>query len=181
MSKRLEDCLHRCIIQKNQKEHQRAGKVRFFGYVLIKHRQTNNGAKLWAPLEALQGFWVPILAILTDSQYLQQGASGKAQNWKSRGWTTSLGALKAIVLVWELSLHEMSKPDKQVRWEHVPAHANVHGNEVANGFTMEGMCSNPLWSGKRHYDQGSDTESTVGLRGGSDSDATKGIWEELGL
>ena len=28
-----------------------------------------NGAELWAALEALQGFWVPKLAILTDSQY----------------------------------------------------------------------------------------------------------------
>ena len=40
----------------------------------------HNGAKLWAALEALQGFWVPKLAILTDSQYLQLGATGRAQH-----------------------------------------------------------------------------------------------------
>ena len=33
--------------------------VRFCGYVPTRHRQTNNGAELWAALEALQGFWVP--------------------------------------------------------------------------------------------------------------------------
>ena len=41
----------------------------------------------------------------------------------------------------------MSKPGRQVRWVHVQAHINVHGNEVASGLVMEGMCSNPLWSG----------------------------------
>ena len=54
--------------------------VRFCGYVPTRHRQTNNGAELWAAVEALQGFWVPKLAILTDSQYLQLGATGRAQH-----------------------------------------------------------------------------------------------------
>ena len=48
-------------------------------------------------------------------------------------------------------LHGMSKPRRQVRWELVPAQVNMYGNKVANGLAMEGMCSNPLWSGKRHY------------------------------
>ena len=52
--------------------------VRFCGYVPTHHRQTNNGVELWAAAEALQGFWVPKLAILTDSQYLQLGATGRA-------------------------------------------------------------------------------------------------------
>ena len=43
-------------------------------------------------------------------------------------------------------LQEMAKPGREVRWEHVPTHANVQGNEVANGLAMEGMCSSPLWS-----------------------------------
>ena len=30
--------------------------VRFCGYVPTHHRQTNNGAELWAAVEALQGF-----------------------------------------------------------------------------------------------------------------------------
>ena len=41
--------------------------VRSRGYVPTRHRQTNNGAELWAALEALQGFWVPKLAIITNS------------------------------------------------------------------------------------------------------------------
>ena len=67
--------------------------VRLCGYVATRHRQTNNGVELWAALEALQGFWVLKLAILTDSQYLQLGAIGRAQHWKSKGWTTTSGKL----------------------------------------------------------------------------------------
>ena len=48
-------------------EDEQGPEVRFCGYVPTRHRQTNNGAELWAALEALQGFWVPKLAILTDS------------------------------------------------------------------------------------------------------------------
>ena len=64
-------------------------------------------------------------------------------------------------------------------WEHVPAHVNVYGNEVANGLAVEGMCSNPLWS--KNIRQDSASESTVGLWGGSGLEVGELIWEELGL
>ena len=51
-------------------EDEQGHEVCFCGYVPTRHRQTNKGAELWAALEALQGFWVPKLAILTDSQHL---------------------------------------------------------------------------------------------------------------
>ena len=54
--------------------------MRFCSYVPTRHRQTINGPELWAALEALQGFCVPKLAILTDSQYLHLGANGRAQH-----------------------------------------------------------------------------------------------------
>ena len=44
------------------------------------------------------------------------------------------------VLVWELLLQEMNKLGIKVRWVHIRAHVNAQGNEVANGFAMEGMC-----------------------------------------
>ena len=53
----------------NAPEDEQGPEVCFCGYVLVKHRQTNNAAELWVALEALQGFWVPKLAVLTDSQY----------------------------------------------------------------------------------------------------------------
>ena len=59
-------------------EDEHGPEVRFCGYVPVCHRPTNNRAELLATLEALQGFWVPKLAILTDSQYLQLGATGRA-------------------------------------------------------------------------------------------------------
>ena len=37
-------------------EDEQGPEVRFCGYVRTRHRQTNNGAELWAALEALQGF-----------------------------------------------------------------------------------------------------------------------------
>ena len=66
-------------------EDEHGPKVRFCGHIPTRHRQTNNGAVLWATLEALQGFWAPKLAILTDSQYLPLGATGRARHWKSKG------------------------------------------------------------------------------------------------
>ena len=157
--------------------------VRFCGYVPTHHRQTNNGAEFWAAVEALQGFWVPKLAILTDSQYLQLGATGRAQHLKSKGWTTTSGKLQAHVPVWEMLLQEMATPGREVRWEHVPAHVNVQGNEVANGLAMEGMCSSPLWSRHVAPNSSSGSESTVGLRGGSgsESEGTKALWSSLGM
>ena len=59
-------------------------------------------------------------------------------------------------------MQEIHKPGRRVRWEHVPAHVNVYGNEVANGLAVEGMCSNPLWS--QNVRQDSDSESTLGLQ-----------------
>ena len=157
--------------------------VRFCGYVPTHHRQTNNGAELWAAVEALQGFWVPKLAILTDSQYLQLGATGRAQHWKSKGWTTSSGKLQVHVPVWEILLQEMATPGQEVRWEHVPAHVNVQGNEMANGLAMEGMCSSPLWSQHAAPTSSSGSDSTVGLRGGSgsESEGTRALWSSLGM
>ena len=61
-------------------EDEQGPKVRFCGYIPTRHRQTNDGLELWAAVEALQGFWVPKLAILTNSQYLQLGATGRAQH-----------------------------------------------------------------------------------------------------
>ena len=68
------------------------------------------------------------------------------------------------------------------RWEHVWAHFNVQGNEVANGLAMDGMCSSPLRSKQVQQDL-SDLESTVGLRGGSGSESedTKMLWASPGI
>ena len=124
---------------------------------------------------------MPKLAILTDSQYLQLGATSRAQHWKSKGWTTTSGKLQ--VHVWEMLLQEMATPGREVRWEHVPAHVNVQWNEVANGLAMEGMCSSPLWSQHVAPNSSSGSESTVGLRGGSGSESedTKALWPSLGM
>ena len=164
-------------------EDEQGPEVRFGGYVPTRHKQTNNGAELWAAPEALQDFWVPKLAILTNSQYLQLGATGGAQHWKSKGWTTTSGKLQVHVPVWEMLLQEMAKPGREVRWEHVPTHVNVQGNEVANGLAMEGMCSSPLWSQQATQQLSSGSESTVGLRGGSGSESkdTKALWSSLGM
>ena len=81
-----------------------------------------------------------------NTQYLQLGASVGPLTWRSRGWTSPSGALKANILVWEMLLHEMAKPGRVIRWEHVPTHVNIQGNKVANGLALEGMCNSPLWS-----------------------------------
>ena len=90
--------------------------------------------------------------------------------------------LQVHMPVWEMLLHEMEKPRRDVRWVNIPAHVNVHGNEVANGLAMAGMCSSSLWS-KQVQQDSSDSESTVGLRGGSGSESedTKTMWASLAL
>ena len=45
---------------------------------------------------------------------------------------------------------------------------------------LEGICGNPLWSRSRSRDSSS-SESTVGLRGGSQLGEAEGLCEELGL
>ena len=186
-SERVQDCIHRRVIKKTESqghvqgraggfgvfaaEEEQGPEVRFCGYVPTHHKQTNNGAELWAALEALQGFWVPKLAILTDSHHLQLGATGRAQHWRSKRWTTTSGKLQVHVPVWEMLLQEMAKPGREVRREHVPAHVNVQGNEVVNGLAIEGMCSSPLWSQQVTQQSSSGSESTVGLRGGSGSES----------
>ena len=93
------------------------------------------------------------------------------------------GKLQVHVPVWEKLLQEMATPGREVRWEHVPAHVNVQGNEVANGLAMEGMCSSPLWSQHVAPNSSSGSESTVGLRGGSgsESEGTRALWSSLGM
>ena len=108
-------------------ENEGGPEVTFCGYVLTRHRQTNNGAELWAALEALQGFLVSKLAIVTESQYLQLRVTGRAQHWSSKGWTTTSGKLHVHVPVWEMLFREMPKPRREVKWEHVPAHVNLRG------------------------------------------------------
>ena len=100
-----------------------------------------------------------------------------------KGWTTTSGKLQVHVPVWEMLLREMATPGREVRWEHVSAHVNVQGNEVANGLAMEGMCSSPLWSQHVAPHSSSGSESTVGLRGGSGSESedTKALWSSLGM
>ena len=126
---------------------------------------------------------MPKLATLTDSRYLQLGATGRAQHWKSKGWTTTSGKLQVHVPAWEMLLKEMATPGRKVRWEHDLAHVNVQGNEVAIGLAMEGMCWSPLWSQHVARDSSSGSESTVGLRGwsGSESEDTKALWSSLGM
>ena len=96
---------------------------------------------------------------------------------------TTSGKLQVHVPVWEMLLREMAKPGREVRWEHVPAHVNVQGNEVANGLAMEGMCSSPLWSQQVTQQLSSGSQSTVGLGGGSGSESedTKALWSSLGM
>ena len=61
-----------------------------FGYEPIKDTQTNNGVELWAALEALQGLWVPKLAILTDS-VSAVGGEWQSPQLKFKGMDHSVG------------------------------------------------------------------------------------------
>ena len=131
-----------------------------------------SGGPLWTLGGATPRFWTP-----------STPPPPHEQHWKSKGWTTSSGKLQVHVPVWEILLREMATPGREVRWEHVRAHVNVQGNEMANGLAMEGMCSSPLWSQHAAPTSSSGSDSTVGLRGGSgsESEGTRALWSSLGM
>ena len=52
--------------------------------------------------------------------------------------------------VWEMLLQEVAKPGKEVRWEYVPAHVNVQGNEVAMDWRWKACAPVRLGPNKSH-------------------------------
>ena len=112
-------------------------------YVPVHLRQTNNTAELFAVLRAIQLLPPGRYAFCSDSSDVILGASGAARRWKLRGWTGSSGPVSNVE-IWEQLLHELSQPDKTIKWVKVPSHVTVEGNNEADRLADLGRLSSPL-------------------------------------
>ena len=92
---------------------------------------TNNRMEMTAVIEALKYFKdSQKLTILSDSNYVVKGITEWIDGWKQRNWKK----VKNIDL-WK-QIDELNQIH-QVKWQHVPAHSGIEGNEIADKLAVE--------------------------------------------
>jgi coproporphyrinogen III oxidase len=100
---------------------------------------TNNQMELRAAIESLrlvQRQRKPVL-LLTDSRYVTDGITNWIAGWKRRGWSRKQKGVSvpvANVGLWK-ELDAINNA-MQVRWQHVPGHAGVAGNDRADRIAV---------------------------------------------
>ena len=82
--------------------------------------------------------------VVTHSEYVYLGATGKAEKWRAQGWMGSNG-LPSNVHLWVELLELVEELGPRLQWLWAPSHVGLEGNEIANGLAAEGMCQSPLW------------------------------------
>ena len=106
--------------------------------------QTNNRAKLRAGLYALEKANQECKTLLvTDSQYLSLGISGRAAKWKRRDWRNKRGVVSHRDL-WERILTLSLSLGARLRTFYAPSHSGIKGNEEADRLAEEGRLLSPL-------------------------------------
>lgn len=116
---------------------------------------TNNRMELFALVQGLERIKDEFgdLTILTDSTYVEKGATEWAPGWERRGWVTMAKTPVENRALWEeaLVLLRARKKFGHIKWKHVPGHSGLVGNErcdeIATGFAKEelvGLFEGPL-------------------------------------
>ncbi len=99
---------------------------------------TNNRMELMAVIQGLSALKrACVVAVYTDSQYVQKGISEWLVNWKARGWKTAAKKPVKNVDLWQLLDTETQK--HQVSWHWVKGHAGHPGNERADELANMGI------------------------------------------
>lgn len=99
---------------------------------------TNNRMELLAVIKALQALKRPcIVALHTDSSYVQKGMTEWLANWKLRQWRTAAKKPVKNADLWQI-LDELSK-QHQISWHWVKGHAGDPGNERADELANLGV------------------------------------------
>lgn len=103
-------------------------------------KTTNNRMELMAAikaLESLKGGDVKQVVVYSDSKYVVQGISSWINGWKRNGWKS---ASKQPVLNQDLWKQlDAARSDLTVRFEHVPGHSGIPGNEEADRLANQGL------------------------------------------
>lgn len=106
----------------------------------LEGKQTNQRAELTAALRALEQINEHHkrrkVTLYTDSKYTINCVTDWIHRWKKNGWKT---AQKTDVINKE-DLVKLDKLNREldVKWEYVPGHKNVYGNEKADKLAREG-------------------------------------------
>lgn len=103
---------------------------------------TNNRMELMSLVEGLRRLHNESgdLTIYTDSSYAVKGATEWAAGWKRRDWKTMAKTDVENRDIWEplLQLIEGRKKFGNIKWQHIPGHSGIEGNEradeIATGF-----------------------------------------------
>ena len=101
----------------------------------------NNATELVAALTGVRLFNTVLIkvCIVTDSEYVYLGATGKAFKWRSQGWVGSKGPLSDVSL-WVDLLELIDEMGPMAQWLWALSHVGLEGSEVATGVAIEGMC-----------------------------------------
>lgn len=96
---------------------------------------TNNRMEIQAAIEALKT--TPegeTVRVITDSSYVEKGATRWLHGWKNSGWKTKVGAPVANQDLWEGLDFELRS--RNVQWQLVPGHFGVQGNDRADAIAV---------------------------------------------
>ena len=98
---------------------------------------TNNRMEMTAVIEALKYFKTKKkITIFSDSIYVIKGITEWIDGWKARNWKK----VKNIDL-WK-QIDELNQLHT-VKWQHVPAHSGVEGNEIADKLAVSARLQLP--------------------------------------
>ena len=91
---------------------------------------TNNQMEMMAVIEGLRYFKTKKeITILSDSNYVIKGITEWMDGWKKKNW-------KKVKNVNYWKKIDILNNFHQVKWQHVPAHSGIEGNEIADKLAV---------------------------------------------
>jgi len=106
----------------------------------VKGPNTNNVAEIEAATKSIQvakSCGITKLQINTDSQFLIRCINDWLPKWKSNGWKKSDGG--DVINKVQLEDLVRSKADMEIKWNYVPGHRGIEGNEGADKLARDGV------------------------------------------
>lgn len=100
---------------------------------------TNNKAELKAAIKVIQQAGennLKELIINSDSKYVVNGVTEWVQKWMDNGWKTSSGEHVKNKEEWTELMNAIKSNNINIKWQHVPAHSGIAGNEEADRLAL---------------------------------------------